>query len=425
MPNTSFADCSKLILPDLDQLARQTQLVQRQSYKFTPHGFLCSLLQSVTTGMGSLNQIAGQLHERTGFAMARQSLHERFSKKSTAFLLKTLGELMEQRYKPATEGLIGGQIRRLVIEDSSSLRLPKSNAKHFPAHGNDCGETAGVKIDFTYDLLTGNMITHTLELATTQDKSIGKETLIETQSGDLFLRDMGYFCLSEFCEIEKRNAYWLTRLPLTTNVFFNNGKDLEKLLRNPKSDLLDLDVEVGNEYKNCRLIAVRASEEVTRKRRRERRKKAKEQGKKTCAKALIRDGWHIMLTNLTTQQASASQLTKLYAARWAVEIQFRAWKQSLNLAKALNRKSQEHHLQALVLAGMIAHQLGMKIGGLLVGQMGFDRLSFEKLYDILSSQLLNLTKLTDACDFSPNLRHITRDKRKRKSPVVSAIIALT
>ena len=89
MSNTSSADCSKLILPDLDQLARQTQLVQRQSSKFTSHGFLCSLLQSVTTGMASLNQIAGQLHERTGFAMARQSLHERFSKKSTA-LHKTL-----------------------------------------------------------------------------------------------------------------------------------------------------------------------------------------------------------------------------------------------------------------------------------------------------------------------------------------------
>ena len=176
MSNTSPTDCSKLILPDLDQLARKTKLVQRQSAKFCPHGFLCSLLQSVTTGMASLNQMAGQLHERIGRAMVRQSLHERFSEKSTAFLLETLGALMEQRYKPATKGLIGGLIKRLVIEDSSGQRLPKSNAQHFPAHGNHHGKTAGVKIDFTYDLLTGNVLTHTLELATTQDKSIGKET---------------------------------------------------------------------------------------------------------------------------------------------------------------------------------------------------------------------------------------------------------
>ena len=68
-----------------------------------------------------------------------------------------------------------------------------------------------------------------------------------------------------------------------------------------------------------------------------------------------------MLTNLGGEQADVSQLSAIYRARWAVEIQFRAWKQVLNLDKALNRKSNEHHLQALVLAGMIAHQLGMRM----------------------------------------------------------------
>ena len=66
-----------------------------------------------------------------------------------------------------------------------------------------------------------------------------------------------------------------------------------------------------------------------------------------------------------------------------MEIQFRAWKQSLNLDKALNRKSNEHHMQALVIAGMIAHQLGMKIAGVLICQIGRARLSYERLYDIL------------------------------------------
>ena len=53
-----------------------------------------------------------------------------------------------------------------------------------------------------------------------------------------------------------------------------------------------------------------------------------------------------MLTNLGGEQADVSQLSAIYRARWAVEIQFRAWKQALNLDKALNRKSNEHHLQA-------------------------------------------------------------------------------
>ena len=43
-----------------------------------------------------------------------------------------------------------------------------------------------------------------------------------------------------------------------------------------------------------------------------------------------------MLTNLSREQADVSQLAAIYRARWAVEIQFRAWKQALNLGKALN-----------------------------------------------------------------------------------------
>jgi hypothetical protein len=34
------------------------------------------------------------------------------------------------------------------------LRLPKSNAELFPAHGNASGSTAGVKCDLCYDLLS-------------------------------------------------------------------------------------------------------------------------------------------------------------------------------------------------------------------------------------------------------------------------------
>ena len=49
-----------------------------------------------------------------------------------------------------------------------------------------------------------------------------------------------------------------------------------------------------------------------------------------------------MLTHLSREQADVSQLAAIYRARWAVEIQFRAWKQALNLSKALNRpQSQE------------------------------------------------------------------------------------
>jgi hypothetical protein len=55
-----------------------------------------------------------------------------------------------------------------------------------------------------------------LQAATEQDKSIGKEFVIEVRRRNLLLLDMGYLSLNEFTEIEQREALWLTRLPMTT-----------------------------------------------------------------------------------------------------------------------------------------------------------------------------------------------------------------
>ncbi|WP_353568479.1 transposase [Haloferula sargassicola] len=168
---------------------------------------------------------------------------------------------------------------------------------------------------------------------------------------------------------------------------------------------------------------MRAAPEVAAARRAARRAKARKSGKEPCPKGWVRDGWHLMLTNLGKEQASVDQLAAVYRARWAVEIQFRAWKQSLNLTKALHRTSNEHAMEALVLAAMIAHQLGMRIARRIGAVVG--RVSYEKLYDLLAMQLVKAPDLAAMADFDPDPRHVTRDKRRRKSPVESGIRALT
>lgn len=182
---------------------------------------------------------------------------------------------------------------------------------------------------------------------------------------------------------------------------------------------------VGSQGKKCRLIGVRASAAVARKRRAQRRKKAQESGKSPCQKGLIRDGWHLMLTNLSSKEATVTQLVAVYRSRWAVEIQFRAWKQSLNLDKALNRKSNVDHMQALVIPGMIAHQLGMKMASHLGDRLGRARIRDEKLYDLFAVFLIRSPKFTELTSFSPDARHLSRCERVPLSPIESGILALS
>ena len=86
--------------------------------------------------------------------MARKSLHERFDVCSTTFLMAVLGNLMQQRYRTAATAIGSSVIQRILIEDASGQVMPKSNAEAFPALGNYYGKTAGVTIDFAFDLLT-------------------------------------------------------------------------------------------------------------------------------------------------------------------------------------------------------------------------------------------------------------------------------
>ena len=310
MSKASLTNRLRPSLPDLDFIANKTSLVVRKSTKFDPGAFLQTLLSSVVTGHASLNQLVGALKDRVAAPMARQSLHERIGKQSTAFLIHILCHLMEQRYEPTASALRDGPILRVIIEDSTSQLMLKSNAKTFPGNGNNSGPTAGVKIDLTYDLLTGVITNHSIQLATEQDKTIGREIICEVRQGDLVLRDLGYFSLGEFRAIEERGAWWLTRLPLTTGVMLEQGGTLEKYLKRCRGDIHELGAIVGAEGKKCRLVAIRAAPTVAAARRAQRRKKAQKSGKTPSPAGLIRDGWHLILTNLTKDQADADGLPR-------------------------------------------------------------------------------------------------------------------
>ena len=424
--------CShNLNLPDLNEIAKETKLVKRNSKKFCPEAFLLSLFQAVTTGQASFSMLADGLGQNRNLqSMAKQSLWERINDDALAFLLKINERLITQSLAPVRRTLENTAIKRIIIEDSTHLVLPKSNADKFPAHGNRYGDTAGVKIDLAYDLLSGSVVTHTLEAATQQDKLIGRETLAEMQKGDLILRDTGFVILDEFRYIQDTGSHWLSRLPASCHINSAQGKSLEKILhQKKKNNLIDMQILAGEAEKlPCRLIAIKATAEVKKQRQQERRQTAKAKGRKPCPNGLIRDQWHLMITSLDSEQATAQELATLYGSRWAVELQFRGLKTSLNLTKALNRKSNEFHIQALVLAAMIFHQLSTKIWNIQYTKLEKQSrtLSLEQLLKTFSSYMNSLRgSFREIEYYDPDPRHIAYGKRRRKPAINQAFIPLT
>jgi len=402
----------------LNSFAKESGLVQRISKQFSPQAFLLSQLEAVSTGRASLNQLVASIgHEEECLKISPQALQQRITRTECGvegFLGRCLSHICQWNFlntRPAGSSPFG----RIIIEDSTFVRFPKGNAEEFPGHGNASGATAGCKVDLAFDLLGGELIRNELHLGTEQDKTIGADLLDELVPNDLVLRDMGYFGVDNFQIIEVLNAFWLSRLPLTVDVVTARGVALEKVLKSHRGNTIDIAVKLTAKAHPTRLIAIRASQQETEKRRREHRADARKKGRTVPKKTLIRDGWHLMVTNVSKTMQSAANLARIYSQRWLIEMVFRAWKQAGNLSKALNRESSPQHLKGLVLAGMISLAVSLKIGISLARQHPERRYSLEKIFDYIISRLVALKKLTDIARFKPDPRHLQAQKRRRDS----------
>lgn len=204
-----------------------------------------------------------------------------------------------------------------------------------------------------------------------------------------------------------------------------DGRSLERLLSSTKRNVIDCQVFLTARKHPVRLVAFRSSEEVAGRRRQEKKAKRKLNGTNANKASLIREGWTIYVTNLASDTCPPERIFSLYRQRWAIEIQFRAWKQSLSMRKALNRITNEHHLRAMLLAAIIQATLLCKVMPVLERAMGGKPASLEKAAMWLGSQLKELRTLGTLIPFDH--RHLLPDKRKRRrlSELRSELVTLS
>lgn len=398
----------------LESIARQTKLIQRRSPKFNAPGFLMAMLQSVTKGDTSLNQIVMHLTSFVPRGMTRQAMFQRFGPASSGFLLEVIQSVLKLRH-PAVIGMLqDAPFTRVIVEDSTVISMAKSNVANFPNNGNGRYETAGCKCLLSLDMLRGKAIDFQLHAARESDQSLAFETADRCREGDLIVRDMGFFSVEALRVIGSRKAFWISRLPASTSLRNESEKPLAKLLAHAKGGVLDLSAKVGRDGLPCRLIAIRLNPQRTAANRRHIKAEAKRRRVATSKETLLRAGWRILVTNVSRDMLDAQKISDIYALRWSIEIKFRAFKQSCQLSRGLKHQSGHHHIEAMILAAMLYHLLTIHLHAKLSHSDTFRGwLSMEKLSDAFSIHLMRLTNKMDSWLFVPDARHLRYEKRNR------------
>lgn len=411
------------IFSKLDDLARVSGLIQRHSHKFSAEGFLLALIQCATRGTSSFQHLATSQAGFELLPMTRQGMFDRLTPASSEFLVRVMNELFAGPSGDSSHPLF----RRILIEDSTVISMAKSNAEHFPNNGNGKTATAGCKINLVTDALSGEAVSAGLHDARNPDQTIGFDLPSECREGDLIVRDRGYFSLDALEEIERRNAFWVSRLPATLTCFDGDGVYLDSILKKARSHRLDIDIWIGRHRAHrCRLIATRLSAKATEKNRRQRHRDSKRHQTTASKRGLIQDGWSLIITNIDDERINPDQIYKLYSIRWGIEIQFRAMKQSNQLHHSLNHRTDPFLIEALVLAVLIRQLLTIDLQVRLNDSLTDGRrVSIEKLSDAFSHYFLTRTLDNIFESFRYDLRHLIHEKRKRPTLYTTTVQSLT
>jgi Transposase DDE domain len=156
--------------------------------------------------------------------------------------------------------------------------------------------------------------------------------------GALCLFALGDCKLQAFACIAAAQAYCLRRLnPHTTLLAADGGRvhvlELARVLASEARPLVEKAIYLGaRERVAARLLAARVPEAGVNERRRTARQVAKKRGYPPSQAHLPRLAWNLFITNVPGPVWTPATVCTAYAVRWPVELSFKSWKSSLQLA---------------------------------------------------------------------------------------------
>lgn len=282
----------------------------------------------------SLNDHLIDMNHHDQIVLTKQSLNQRFNQEAVEYV-KALVEKQwqDQIVNETLKDEVLSHWNNVYLQDSNQFALPEHMSEHFKGYGGSTQSESVVKIQHGYELKSGKLYFHQIGDARTQDVTSGKQILGHYQSGDLLLRDLGYFDLISFQLLDQQyGAGFVSRLKAKTSIFELNGEklDLARLARNmKKKNLSYVDKKVIIGTKNpveVRIILALAPQEVKQERIRKANKQNKSYGHQTSQEFKQYAAFNIYITNVEEDLLSADQIMKLYRVRWQIELVFKSWK---------------------------------------------------------------------------------------------------
>ena len=322
----------------IEGLAKASGFQKRKPKKLDIVGFLGGFWLMILSMEHSLSCWARNISRLQGCFISKQALDKRLRKDNTlgqTILDHVLKHPLSKSLQELRHSDLFSTFTNVYLEDSTCIKLPPMLASLFPGPHNRFGKSATARIQLRLNLLSDLYSNIDLCAYRDNDQKYSQEILSVVQTGDLVIRDLGYWNLSVFRKILSKGAFFLTRYRYGTHIFDEQARQIELaqyLKKSYKSGQLIVDkpVLVGKaEQLPARLVAIRAPQQVILKRRRAAQKNRDRRLNHSAAYYTLLE-WTIFITNVKSSTWSYEELLSAYGFRWRIEMTFKCWKSKFN-----------------------------------------------------------------------------------------------
>lgn len=265
-------------------------------------------------------------------SVSKQALQKAMtSKRFLLFIKMIFKNILTKRLRKNTAADLWQHtlFKRILVQDSTILKLPKGLFGMFSGVSNGFSQVANARIQFAFDLLNERVIYLSADPYCFND--IRKASCLDVKEGDLILRDRGYFSKAEIVRMNGLKADFIYRYKHVTCLDVVTGKPIVLLTMLKLNPNLDIMVRLIDEQGPVvRLVANAVNEELANRRRQKLKKESKSNPGETCLALL---SWSIFITSVKQEQMNYKAVYQLYTLRWRVEILFKVMKSNLNLDK--------------------------------------------------------------------------------------------
>lgn len=327
------------------KIAKSSGFMLRAVRKISPYHFVSGFLLSVCNGQTSFQAWAIQISILSGQTVSKQGLSDRIHARATVYAQQLLQHALLQKIvtnSPRVTELFK-TFRKVVLHDSTTVRLPAALAWLFPGNRSMGEQKAVARIQSIIDIKSMRFLDLILGAFTQNDQSASKTILGWVKKGDVVIRDLGYFAIDTFKNLIEKEVDFLSRLKYGVNVYDGQGKQiaLKKLLRQGK--VIDRWVWIGAEKQvRVRLLMIPLPPAQAARKKRKARKDRDRRLNHSKEYYQWLD-FNVYITTVGKEIWSAQDVTQAYQVRWQIEIIFKSWKSSFHLEQIFREECENEH----------------------------------------------------------------------------------